>query len=136
MDFVLGLVVGLLIGVLLSWVLDPLLTPSKSTSMDEVEPLDDSEKPIETSQGFVDSQREITQIIVRDRDDLLRIKGIGPVFSERLTKAGIHTFQQLANTSPARLRRISASEDWQAVDIDGWINQASRLAIDSTRNVR
>lgn len=138
MDFGLGLVIGLIVGILLNWVLDPLWNPRKAASDDEKESLSDFdglELPVETQEGLSDSVKTITQIIIKDHDDLLRIKGIGPVFGGRLAQEGIDTFQELANTSPARLRQIAETEDWQAVDVNSWIDQARQLAVDSPRSV-
>jgi predicted flap endonuclease-1-like 5' DNA nuclease len=39
-------------------------------------------------------------------DDLKQVKGIGPVFAERLASAGVHSFIQLAHLSAARLATI------------------------------
>ena len=36
-------------------------------------------------------------------DDLIRIRGIGPVAADRLIKAGINTLEQLAESSPEEL---------------------------------
>ncbi len=61
------------------------------------------------------------------RDDLTRINGIGKTFAERLNKAGIHTFAQLAELSPEQIREVTAMKPWQA-DPDDWIVQAAVFA--------
>jgi predicted flap endonuclease-1-like 5' DNA nuclease len=62
-------------------------------------------------------------------DDLTRIRGIGPVNEEALYRAGICTFEQLANASPQELRSLLpppvAGEE---PDIEDWIRQAAKLA--------
>lgn len=39
-------------------------------------------------------------------DDFQEIHGIGPAFAKRLHEAGIHTFEQLAQLTPADLEKI------------------------------
>ncbi|GIV77092.1 MAG: hypothetical protein KatS3mg050_1486 [Litorilinea sp.] len=62
-------------------------------------------------------------------DDLTRIRGIGPVNEEALYRAGICTFEQLANASPQELRSLLpppvAGEE---PDVEDWIRQAAKLA--------
>jgi predicted flap endonuclease-1-like 5' DNA nuclease len=58
------------------------------------------------------------------RDRLIDIIGIGPVFERRLNKAGISTFAQLASTSSARIHEIIEPEEWQAIDAEAWIAEA------------
>lgn len=65
---------------------------------------------------------EQTGISLSTADDLTLIKGIGPVYAERLNAGGIQTFQDLGNRSPdaiAVLVSLSADQvskiaDWQA----------------------
>jgi predicted flap endonuclease-1-like 5' DNA nuclease len=50
-------------------------------------------------------------------DDLTLIKGIGPVYRDRLTDSGIHSFSDLAATSPDQIAdvagtSVSISEGW------------------------
>ena len=54
-----------------------------------------------TAQDFLAAQAEDVQ-----DDDFTRIKGIGPVFDQRLKNAGIRTFGELAITSPERIAEI------------------------------
>jgi predicted flap endonuclease-1-like 5' DNA nuclease len=61
-------------------------------------------------------------------DQLERIKGIGPAFAQRLRKAGITTFAQLAQLSPERIVEIIHPEPRQAIDPASWIAQAKELA--------
>lgn len=62
---------------------------------------------------------------------LEEIKGIGPVYVQRLNEAGIHTYADLAQATPKQLREIVQPNNWQAVDFGEWIKQAklfSRLS--------
>ncbi len=57
-------------------------------------------------------------------DDLTAIKGIGPVYAERLGAAGIGSYRALAESDAAAVaEQIETSEDVVA----GWIAQAEAL---------
>lgn len=58
-------------------------------------------------------------------DDLSEVKGIGPVYSERLTEAGITTFSALAATPLPKLAEIAGVAESRAAD---WLRQAADLA--------
>lgn len=66
-------------------------------------------------------------------DDLTQIKGIGPVFQERLREAGITTYERLAATDPEQVREIIAAADWQKVEPERWVQEAAELATSSSR---
>ena len=63
----------------------------------------------------------------RGVDDLTAIRGIGITIQERLDRAGITTYAQLADTKPEQLRealgRLSRS-----AKVEAWINQARELS--------
>jgi predicted flap endonuclease-1-like 5' DNA nuclease len=58
-------------------------------------------------------------------DALEEIKGIGPVFANRLNEAGILRFEQLASTPADELARITGVTRWDPAD---WIVEAANLA--------
>ena len=58
-------------------------------------------------------------------DDLSEVKGIGPVYSRRLSEAGITTFAQLASTEPATVAAAAEVSEELASD---WTDQAAVLA--------
>lgn len=60
------------------------------------------------------------------RDPLIDINGIGPVYQERLYDAGIVTFEQVSALTPDQLRAIIKPADWQAPDFLGWIAEARK----------
>jgi hypothetical protein len=141
MDFFLGLVIGLLVGLLLNWVISPLFDRSEKQDSkresDVTQTLGGFEQRLQSIEqamsgwGAGDSLQgggHFTQVIVRRSDDLERIKGIGPAFSQRLNEAGIHTFGELAKSSPERLKQIVGAEEWQDVDIETWIRMARALS--------
>ncbi len=55
-------------------------------------------------------------------DDLTEIKGIGPVFAERLRQAGITTFADVAQASADQLRDVTHATS--VANPDEWIEQA------------
>lgn len=66
-------------------------------------------------------------------DDLTQIKGIGPVFQDRLNEAGIATYEQLAATAPEQVRQIIAAADWQKIEPERWVREAAQLMASSPR---
>jgi predicted flap endonuclease-1-like 5' DNA nuclease len=62
------------------------------------------------------------------RDDLTRIKGIGPGTQARLNQAGIVTYIQVALSAPEDLRRILGGSASRLANVEDWIAQARGLA--------
>ena len=63
-----------------------------------------------------------------ERDNLQVIKGIGPVIERKLNEAGILTFEQLGNLTPADLRRILGNSIERLADEESLLQQARDLA--------
>jgi predicted flap endonuclease-1-like 5' DNA nuclease len=61
-------------------------------------------------------------------DDLKVINGIGPVIERKLNDAGIYTFEQLGNLTPADLRRILGNTIERLADEESLLQQARDLA--------
>ena len=57
--------------------------------------------------------------------DLTSVKGIGPVYAERLNEAGIHNFAQLAAADPGAVAEAAGTSESAAKD---WIEQAATLS--------
>lgn len=74
--------------------------------------------PAGTEQQPVDSKSA-------EPDDLTDVRGIGPVFAQRLADAGITTFAQLAATGEEELRKVLGS---RLGDVDGILEDSRRLA--------
>jgi len=55
-------------------------------------------------------------------DDLTEVKGIGPVYAERLVDAGITTFAELANADVATVAGAAGVSESVA---EGWLEQAA-----------
>ena len=60
-------------------------------------------------------------------DDLTDIKGIGRIYQWKLRDGGINTYQQLATTTPERIREILDVPAWRKLDPESWIEQARVL---------
>lgn len=61
-------------------------------------------------------------------DDLTAIKGIGRIYQWKLRDGGISTYQQLAASTPERIREILDVPAWRKVNPESWIEQARVLA--------
>ncbi len=64
-----------------------------------------------------------------DKDDLTKIKGVGPFIEKRLNMIGIYTFHQLAELSPEMIDRVGAAIEFfpHRIIRDNWVGQASNL---------
>lgn len=62
------------------------------------------------------------------KDDLKKIKGIGPAIEKKLNNAGIHTYAALAALSRADLEKILGNQINRLQDEKELIAQAKRLA--------
>lgn len=61
-------------------------------------------------------------------DDLVKIEGIGPKVVKVLARAGIETFEDLAEAKSADVQKVLDQAGLQMMDPDGWIDQA-KLAV-------
>jgi predicted flap endonuclease-1-like 5' DNA nuclease len=68
---------------------------------------------------------ELTQRTKQYPDDLSKIKGIGDVYKQRLYRARIYTWKQIADTDPEILRRAVSAN--QSSNIGEWHDQAVKL---------
>ncbi len=72
---------------------------------------------------------ETITIAIEDRDDLKRIKGIGPKNEDALNELGIYTFKQIAEWTPSNVDWV---EDFMSfpgrIEREDWIGQAKLLA--------
>jgi predicted flap endonuclease-1-like 5' DNA nuclease len=66
--------------------------------------------------------------VTTERDPLVDINGIGPVYERRLFAAGVTTFAQLAGLSPDTIRAIIQPESWQLIEPEAWIAEARQFA--------
>ena len=61
------------------------------------------------------------------RDTLEKIDGIGPVYQAKLWEAGVHKYADLAALTPERVLEIIQPKDWQHIDAELWIKEASEF---------
>lgn len=63
------------------------------------------------------------------KDDLTKIKGIGPFIEKRLNMLGIYSFQQLSELEPEMVDRVGAAIEFFPGRIarENWIGQAKKL---------
>ena len=61
-----------------------------------------------------------------EKDDLTKIKGIGPFIEKRLNMIGIYTFQHLSELSPEMIDRVGAAIEFfpHRIIKDDWVGQA------------
>lgn len=63
-----------------------------------------------------------------DRDRLEKIDGVGDVYEHRLNSAGIWTFAQLSQMNVEAVLNLIQPEEWQKIEPDKWILEASERA--------
>ncbi len=65
-----------------------------------------------------------------EKDDLTKIKGVGPFIEKRLNMIGIYTFQQLAELSPELIDRVGAAIEFfpHRIVRDNWVGQAKAFS--------
>jgi predicted flap endonuclease-1-like 5' DNA nuclease len=62
------------------------------------------------------------------KNELQLIRGIGPAYARRLNEFGINSFNDLAKCDPQQIATIIKKKNWQAADIQDWIDEAKALA--------
>jgi predicted flap endonuclease-1-like 5' DNA nuclease len=68
---------------------------------------------------------ELTQRSKEYPDDLSKIKGIGDVYKQRLYRAGIYTWKQIAEADTETLRRATSA--YPSSNVEEWLVQAQKL---------
>ena len=117
-------VLGLLMGWLIEWVIDYFYWRRR-----------DAEKEIVYVPQTSSESRATPVVEMEPRpaakvtpDDLKVIKGIGKVIERKLNEAGIYTFEQLGDLTPADLRRILGSTIERLANEEDLLQQARDLA--------
>ena len=65
----------------------------------------------------------------RAKDDLTRIKGIGPAIAKKLKAADVHSFKQIAGWNEADMRKVDEALRFKGrIQREDWIGQAKALA--------
>ena len=60
-------------------------------------------------------------------DDLTAIQGIGITMQNRLNRAGITTYAQLAEAKPEHMREVLGGKLSRGAKVEAWISQAREL---------
>ena len=69
-----------------------------------------------------------TKMNYSGKSELQLIRGIGPAYARRLSEFGIQSFADLADCNPEQVASIIKKKNWQAADIQNWIDEAKALA--------
>jgi predicted flap endonuclease-1-like 5' DNA nuclease len=111
-------VLGLLIGWLIEWVIDYVYWRRRygGKEVQQVPKTVVTEKPVSV------------RAVQSTPDDLKVIKGIGRVIERKLNDAGISTFEQLGNLTPAQLKRILGNSIERLANEESLLQQARDLA--------
>jgi predicted flap endonuclease-1-like 5' DNA nuclease len=117
-------VLGLLIGWLIEWLIDFFYWRRRYA---ERESIDASQTPPASTGTPIEDVASPPAVKVVP-DDLKIIKGIGTVIERKLNEAGIHTFEQLGNLTPADLRRILGNAIERLANEESLLQQARDLA--------
>jgi predicted flap endonuclease-1-like 5' DNA nuclease len=75
-----------------------------------------------------DLQARFEEYVQTHPDDLTGIKGIGRIYQWKLRDGGINSYEQLAQTTPERIREILDVPNWRRIEPESWIEQAKVLA--------
>lgn len=126
MNPVFTFVLGLLIGWLIEWLIDYFYWRRRYTEKEtrHVEP----SIQVDRNRASVVPDVAPQSVVKAPPDDLKIIKGIGTVIERRLNEAGIYTFEELGNLTPADLRRILGNTIERLANEDSLLQQARDLA--------
>ncbi len=66
---------------------------------------------------------------INEKDDLTKIKGIGPFIEKRLNMLGIYTFRQISEFTPETIEHISKAIEFfpKRIVRDNWVGQAKEF---------
>jgi predicted flap endonuclease-1-like 5' DNA nuclease len=84
-----------------------------------------SRKP---KQAAVKAEAVSSPVKKKAADDLVKIEGIGTKVVKVLARAGIETFDELANAKTADVQKVLDKAGLQMMDPAGWIDQAKLAA--------
>jgi predicted flap endonuclease-1-like 5' DNA nuclease len=119
-------VLGLLIGWLIEWLIDYFYWRTRHT--EEVAQYGAQAVQVDRNPTAAIQNIESPPAVKAPADDLKVIKGIGTVIEGKLNEAGIYTFEQLGNLTPADLRRILGNAIERLANEDSLLQQARDLA--------
>ena len=96
---------GFILGVLYKWIIDKIYTDIEINLIPTEDPLAvDYSKLLDTKEQLM---AEVKPVRLKTKKEILEVlKGIGPASVKRLNRAGVHTFDDLAQLKPEELRNI------------------------------
>ena len=106
----------------------PKKTAAKTTKSKKRKP-EEVIKEIEAKRGTINFGR-IGTATADNKDDLKKIKGIGPFIEQKLNALGIYTFQQISNFTPEDETSVTKAIEFfpGRIQRDNWAAQAKELA--------
>lgn len=128
------LILGVVLGWLAKWTVDYFLNQKEADTAvalqsEQVAELKDRLAIYrEENAALREALDQMPKVVVKEKDSLQKINGIGPVFAQKFNEAGIHTFADLGSLSPEKALEIIQPQEWQAVHPELWIEQARLLA--------
>ena len=106
-------VLGLILGLLYKWITSRVYTDIEIRTVTTKDPINmdspetDYSKLLDTKEQLM---AEVKPVRPKTKKEILEVlKGIGPASVKRLNKAGVHTFDELAQLEPEQLRTILGS---------------------------
>ena len=98
-------VLGFILGLLYKWIIDKVYTDIEINMIATEDPIAmDYSKLLETKEQLM---ADIQPVRPKTKKEILEVlKGIGPASVKRLNRAGVHTFDELAQLEPNDLRNI------------------------------
>lgn len=96
---------GFILGALYKWIVDKIYTDIEINLIPTEDPLAiDYSKLLDTKEQLM---AEVKPVRLKTKKEILEVlKGIGPASVKRLNRAGVHTFDDLAQLKPEELRNI------------------------------
>ena len=119
-------VLGLLIGWLIEWLIDYFYWRRRYA--EEPARYVDTARSVDRGHPSASPDVASRPVVKAPPDDLKIIKGVGTVIERKLNEAGIYTFEQLGNLTPADLRRILGNTIERLANEESLLQQARDLA--------
>ena len=100
----------------------------KGVLSEREEEVDDLRTELKRREAAIERLRgEYNDYVSAHPDDLTAIKGIGRIYQWKLRDGGINTYEELAGSTPERIREVLEAKEWQRLDPSSWIEQAQAL---------
>lgn len=137
-----AIVLGVIIGWVIEWIIDWIYWRRRAgASENQLAALKAEKKALQDKIAALEMEKQGWQGQPATRlapvpalpDDLVVIKGIGPVIARKLNDAGILTFADLAAITPERLRAIVGESIQRLADEEDILSQARTLAAEKNR---